>query len=135
MFTPNSAVGLSSDVIHFTDEAEVVYTCADFYCLWNENQRKDIVIDRNSHRGQLQLIYSIRTGKMNLLASSEIVNGCVSRVDIYDREAKRHHSLNLVSTGRALGMHIINPGQLGIMLFDETTRNDKPVFSVCLFDV
>lgn len=71
---------------------------------------------------------------MNLLGSAEHVNGCVSRLNIYDREARRHRQLNIVSTGKALGMHIINPGQLGMILFDEGHSHDRPMFSVCLFD-
>jgi hypothetical protein len=63
------------------------------------------------------------------------VSGCVCRVVIYDRELKRHKQLNIVSTGKALGMHVINPGQLGLMLFDESKSAERPIFSVCLFDV
>jgi hypothetical protein len=54
---------------------------------------------------------------------------------IYDRELKRHKQLNIVSTGKALGMHVINPGQLGLMLFDKSKSAERPIFSVCLFDV
>ena len=52
---------------------------------------------------------------------------------IYDRELKRHKQLNIVSTGKALGMHVINPGQLGLMLFDESKSAERPMFSVRSF--
>lgn len=32
-------------------------------------------------------------------------------------------------------MHIINPGQLGIILIDESTGQDRQRFSICLFDI
>lgn len=63
-------------------------------------------------------MYSLRTTKLNLIASAEITSGCVCRVVIFDREAKKHHQLSIVSTGKPLGMHIISPGQVGLMLFD-----------------
>jgi hypothetical protein len=69
-FRVQIAQGVSSDIVHFTDEGEVVYVCGNFFCLWNENYRRDAVVERSSHHGQLELLYSIRTSKMNLLASA-----------------------------------------------------------------
>lgn len=65
----------------------------------------------------------------------EHVNGCVCRLDVYDREERKHRTLNLVSTGEAKGMHIISPGLLGILLIDESTGAEKQRFSICLFDI
>lgn len=33
-FSPHSTLGLSSPVVHITDEAEVLYTCGNYYCMW-----------------------------------------------------------------------------------------------------